>query len=281
MKTLTIIAALSAFLAAGTSCSSLTTDNTDPELLSEGVPLQAGNLKATLEGKNTDEITSLKVSGVMDARDFNYIKWNLQNVQTLDLSDVRIVAYYGDEGTNEGYTAGYAADEIPQGAFFYWCQHIENGEYVDNDQTHYDEGMPSIRSVKLPSGIKAIRRNAFARAYSLKDIFFPEGLESIDYVSFRYCVSLESIDLPSTLKEIGLWAFTEMASLKNVTCRAAVPPALDDSFGTLTDVQGARGWVYLNGYDPTTEAVLRVPEASVEAYRNSAWGTFFKTIESL
>ena len=202
-------------------------------------------------------------------------------MQAIDLSEVRIVAYSGDEGTNEGYAEDYAADEIPQGAFFYWYQRIENGDIVDNDQTHSDEGMPSIRSVKLPSGIKAIRRNAFARAYNLTDINFPEGLESIDYVSFRYCVSLESIDLPSTLKEIGCWAFTEMASLKNVTCRAAVPPTLDDSFGTLTDVQGARGWVDMRGYDSTTEAVLRVPEASVEAYKNSAWGTFFKTIEAL
>lgn len=243
---------------------------------------EAGSLKTALEGRSTEGITSLKVSGVMDARDFNYIKWNVQNVQNVDITEAKIVAYSGSEGTNEGYQESYAADEIPIGAFFYWCSHFEGGVEVSNDEKHYDEGMPSLRSVKLPSGIKAIRRNAFARAYNLTDINFPEGLECIDYVSMRYCVSLETVDLPSTLTSIGLWAFTEMAALKEVRCKAAVPPSLDSSFGTLTDYAGARGWVDLGGYDPTNhKAVLLVPEGSVDAYKNSDWGTFFKDIRAL
>lgn len=242
----------------------------------------AGSLEKALEGRDLSSIYSLKLSGEMDARDFNFIKWNLQNIEVIDLSGIRIVAYSGDEGTNEGYQETYPADEIPLGAFFYWCDRIEDGVLIKNDERHYDEGMPSLRSVTLPTSIKAIGRNAFARAYNLADINFPEGLELIDYVSFRYCVSLESIVLPSTLKEIGLWTFTEMASLKEVHCKAAIPPTVNSSFGALTDSEGVRGKVDVGTYNTSgLTATLYVPEESVEAYKSSEWGTYFKEIRPI
>lgn len=242
----------------------------------------AGSLEKALEGRDLSSIVSLKLSGEMDARDFNFIKWNLQNIEVIDLSGITIAAYSGPEGTNEGYAGIYPADEIPLGAFFYWCDHIKDDMLIENDERHYDEGMPSLRSVKLPSGIKAIRRNAFARAYNLTSINFPEGLEIIDFVSFRYCISLESIDLPSSLKEISHWAFTEMASLKEVRCRGIIPPTLNDSFGTLSDIEGARGWADPLSYDLSgLNAILYVPESSVETYRLSDWGTVFKDIRPL
>lgn len=299
MKTLISILALCVCLNAVNVCDNLEiiTDTVAEELpgnakLSSGKSSEttdgviclpcAGSLEKELEGCDFDSITCLKLSGPMDARDFNFIRWNLQNMEDLDLSDVVVVAYSGDKGTNEGYNASYAADEIPLGAFFYWCDHIENGTIIENDQKHFDEGMPSLRRVTLPSGIKAIRRNAFARAYNLTEINFPEGLEMIDYVSFRYCVSLESVVLPSTLKEIGRWSFTEMAALREVQCNAIVPPSLNDSFGTLTDVEGARGWVNTLGYDASNcYAILYVPEESVEAYRKSDWNNCFKEIRPI
>lgn len=242
----------------------------------------AGSLEEALEGRDLSSIISLKLSGEMDARDFNFIKWQLQNIEVIDLSDIRIASYFGPNGTNEGYARIYPADEIPLGAFFYWCDHVEDDMLIENDERHFDEGMPSLRSVTLPTGIKAIRRNAFARAYNLTDINFPEGLELIDYVSFRYCVSLESIFLPSTLKEIGLWAFTEMASLKEVQCKAAVPPTVDSSFGKLTDKEGVRGKVDVGSFNASgLSATLYVPEESVDAYKESAWGTFFKEIKPI
>lgn len=236
----------------------------------------AGELSTLIT--NANEITSLKIQGHIDARDFRFLKWNCENLAYLDISEVIIDKYYGAEGTNEGYNATYGANEIPLGAFFYWMGHYEGDNYVNNDEKHYDEGHHGLVEVVLPKGITAIRRNAFARNYNLKKINFPEGIKEIDYVSFRYCTSLESIELPSTVTEIGMWAFTAVPSLKTVKCAATVPPTINQSFGGLYDADGLRGSVDTNSYNGATDITLYVPNESVDAYKESDWGASFINI---
>ena len=57
----------------------------------------------------------------MDARDFDFIKWDCMKVEVVDLSNVEIDSYRGKEGTQEGENVSYEANEIPSGAFFYWA----------------------------------------------------------------------------------------------------------------------------------------------------------------
>ena len=242
------------------------------------------------------DITSVTLYGTIDARDFSTLKWNFRNLQDVDLSNTNISAYSGEYGTNEGYYDGssysvYFANEIPIGAFFYWqSNHIREFPAELND-----EGMPSLRSVKLPEGIKTIRRNAFARAYNMKEINIPEGVETVEMVAFRYCMSIEKLYLPSTLKNVGWLAFTEMPSLKEVHIAAPEIPTEDNSHGTpqtfgnrldasqLEDVIGHifRGWVIeMEGYasmNEKTEAVLFVPVGSKDKYKD--WEKYFVRIE--
>lgn len=241
------------------------------------------------------EITKVTLYGTIDARDFSTLKWNFRNLKDVDLSGTRIAAYRGAYGTNEGYYDGdiysvYNANEIPIGAFFYW----QGNEIRRFPEELDDEGMVSLRSVKLPKGIKVIRRNAFARAYNLKEINIPEGVEWIEMVAFRYCMSVQKLYLPSTLKNVDWLAFTEMTSLKEVHIAARNMPTDSknngsaQAFGNRLDasqVGGAtgqiwRGWVVeMEGRqtsDEKTNAVLYVPAGCKANYKG--WEKYFVKI---
>ena len=81
---------------------------------------QAGTLSSKIVKAQASNLIKLKISGHMDARDLDYIKWDCMKIEEVDLSGVVIDNYYGKEGTQEGELVNYAANEIPSGAFFYW-----------------------------------------------------------------------------------------------------------------------------------------------------------------
>ena len=220
---------------------------------------RAGTLSSKLSKSQASELLKLKLSGHMDARDFDFIKWDCMKVEEVDLSDVVIDSYTGREGTEEGNNKTYAANEIPSGAFFYWI----NTHKYNYDGMPIDEGMPSLKKIVLPNGIKAIRRNAFARAYNLTEINIPEGVEAIDYVSFAICTSLEELRLPSSLKTVGQLAFADMTSLRKVYVSATTPPsASSNAFQGLSN-----------------QAIFYVPSGTENLYRNSVgWNTFSQIV---
>lgn len=127
---------------------------------------KAGMLSSVLRKNNAKDINELKLSGHMDARDFDYIKWYCTRVQTIDLAEVTIDAYSGEYGTNEGYDATYYANEIPTGAFYYWGtsnKHRYSG-------TPKNEGMSSITRIILPKGTESIGSKAFADMPRLESV---------------------------------------------------------------------------------------------------------------
>ena len=216
---------------------------------------RGGTLSSQVSKSQASQLLKLKLSGHMDARDFDYIKWDCMNIEEIDLSEVVIDSYYGVEGTQEGENVGYAANEIPSGAFFYW----KNVHKYIYDGMPIDEGMASLKKVILPKGIKAIRRNAFARAYNIKKMEIPEGVEAIDLVAFNICTSLEELYLPSTLKTVGQWAFGSLKSLKKAYFPSMTPPSIPS-----------------NAFDGLASgAVLYVPRGTESKYRESpGWNTF-------
>jgi hypothetical protein len=216
---------------------------------------RGGTLSSMIPKSQASELKKLKISGHIDARDFDYIKWDCMKIEEIDLSDAIIDKYTGVEGTEEGNNKTYAANEIPSGAFFYW-QNVHKYVY---EGMPIDEGMASLKKIVLPQGIKAIRRNAFARAYNLTEINIPEGVESIDFVAFAICTSLEELKLPSSLKTVGQQAFADMASLRKVHIDATTPPsAVSNAFQGLS-----------------SNAILYVPKGTENNYRNAVgWNTF-------
>ena len=218
----------------------------------------AGTLSSMISKSQASELLRLKLSGHIDARDFDFIKWDCMKIREVDLSEVVIDSYKGVEGTQEGENVSYAANEVPSGAFFYWS----NVHKYVYDGMPVDEGMASLRKIILPKGIKAIRRNAFARAYNLTEINIPEGVEAIDYVAFAICTSLEELRLPSSLKTVGQQAFADMTSIKRLYVSATTPPtASSNSF------QGI-----------PKDAVLYVPSGKENLYRNAVGWNYFSNV---
>jgi hypothetical protein len=127
---------------------------------------KAGTLSSVLSKSHAKEILELNLSGHMDARDFNYIKWYCKRIQTIDLADIVIDAYTGDNGTSEGDNNTYVAHEIPAGAFYYWST-SKNHNYSGMPK---NVGMSSLTTITLPERIVSIGKNALTDMPSLESV---------------------------------------------------------------------------------------------------------------
>jgi len=109
----------------------------------------------------------------------------------------------------------------------------------------------SMRSITLPEGVTAIRQDAFVDCISLQDISLPTTLQRIDRGAFYNCCSLRRITLPANVKVLGEYLFYGCSALEEICVLALVPP----SISVIVD-SGFHG-------------VVRVPAASLEAYRHA------------
>ncbi len=72
-------------------------------------------------------------------------------------------------------------------------------------------------TVDLPSSVREMGEDVFARCNNLVSVTIPEGVMKIGESLFESCASLESVTLPSTLTELGNFAFKECSALRHVT----------------------------------------------------------------
>ncbi|UKI43798.1 MAG: leucine-rich repeat domain-containing protein [Porphyromonadaceae bacterium] len=155
------------------------------------VESQPGKLESLLTDHS---ITSLKVTGTIDARDFKFIADNLLALSEIDLSEVTIAAYCNDETATFGADNNFAAASIPCTSFF--------GK--------------SITSVVLPASVKSIGYAAFAGCEQLTTITFPTSLDSISSYAFSGS-GLTSVALPASVKIVGDGAFARCENLASAT----------------------------------------------------------------
>lgn len=137
-----------------------------------------GGLKNAITAANKDytKIKNLKITGEINAKDFEFMKDSMENLAAINLREVSIMAM-GDGDDRK-------ADEIPHDAF---------------------NNKKSLTSLVLPNKLKAIRTAAFSGCSFLTgSLFIPEGVTEIDKDAFYGCRSLNgTLSLPSTLKRIG------------------------------------------------------------------------------
>jgi hypothetical protein len=76
------------------------------------------------------------------------------------------------------------------------------------------------KSVVIPSTVREIGENAFARLYSLVDLRFEEGVERIYFSAFSQCYQLTVVTFPASLVVIDERAFYLCRSLREVTFAA-------------------------------------------------------------
>ena len=154
------------------------------------VQCSAGDLHTVVPDVN---ITTLKVTGAMDANDFYFMADNLRKLTAVDLSDVTIVPCHLIRSRYSKFN--FNADELPAGTF----------------------ASMAVTSVALPKGLKRIGSAAFADCQQLAQIDLPSSLEVIDNYGFAGCTAMTTVTLPASVKEVGIGAFMRCSALKTFT----------------------------------------------------------------
>jgi len=158
----------------------------------------AGTLNNALQ--NTLNITSLILSGNIDARDIKHIRDNFPSLLSLNMKGTHMKGYTGKLGTNQSVYS-YPENEMPESSF--------------NDPS---TGIHSyIQSLVLPEDLDSIGQYAFTDCSALKSIILPANLKSIETWAFYGCTGLDTITLPSGLLYIKESCFAHCDSLTRLT----------------------------------------------------------------
>ena len=194
----------------------------------------AGTLSSLLTSNQRDTITSLVLSGTIDARDFKCLRDFMPRLAELDLSAVTIAAYTGTGGP---FGTVYPANTLPEFAF---CN-------------YYPIAKTSLTSITLPNSVTSIGTDAFFGCRGLTTITLPNSLTSIGNDAFAACSGLTTITLPNSITSIGTTAFANCSGLTSITAQSSTPINLNASTYVFTGV-------------PTT-CTLYVPSTSISAYQ--------------
>ncbi|MEI6555483.1 MAG: leucine-rich repeat protein [Paludibacter sp.] len=196
----------------------------------------AGNLATILGPSNLSTITTLKLTGSIDARDFKTMRDNMPALTSLDLSDVSISPYSGPDGTFNGTNIGegikkhfsksttgstlsgsysFPGNAIPAYAF------LDPGSFT---------GKTGLKTLILPSNLNAIGTYAFYGCTGLAGVLtIPNQVNSIESYAFYNCTGITDFKLSTTLSSIGDYSFYMCSGISTFTL-----PASLSSIGTLS-----------------------------------------------
>ncbi len=209
-------------------------NDTEPVELQSTVSIKletAGSLSKLLSNEHKTIITNLKISGKINAKDFKCLRDELVNLSVLDLSEAKIYAYFGNDGTE--YPGGwYTANEIPKDAF---------NEGYNATETQKGPKL-TLTSVTLPNSLKSIGLFSFYFCSNLKELhigsanqYFSEN----DGVIFNknqskliICPSgrYGEYDIPSTVTTIGENSFSSCVKLTKITIPNSVKTIKEYAF---------------------------------------------------
>ena len=156
----------------------------------ETIVCTPGKLSGLISDK---DVTSLQLSGAINALDFKFIADELKQLQSLDITNCNIEAYSSNKALF-GNAHSFKAHEVPAACF------------ADS----------KISELHLPFALKSIGEGAFACCSNIEAIALPAELDSIAAYAFTACASLSEITLPAKLTIVGEGAFSHCTSLAKV-----------------------------------------------------------------
>lgn len=154
----------------------------------------------TLPSLLTSTDSELKVTGSINGTDIKYIRQLVVDgtVTSLDWADVKIVA--GGDAYFESFTT---EDNVIGEKMFTECG--------------------KLQSIVLPTGVTAIRGNAFSRS-GLKQVEIPEKVRSLGGDAFAYCTSLAKVVMGSRVNQLGQGVFYQ-SPVKYAYVKPITPPS--------------------------------------------------------
>jgi hypothetical protein len=144
-------------------------------------------------------VTYLVINDTIDSRDFETMRDEMPSLTSLDLSNATIAAYNGYEGAGDTKVYRYAADAIPEYAFYNPLTTTAN---------------KTLSFIKLPNNIKSIKDFAFNRCSGLSGtLVIPASVkDTIGKSAFAFCENLTGLTLAPT-KYIAESAFQGCTNL--------------------------------------------------------------------
>ena len=181
---------------------------------------EAGTMKELL-GSDYLSVTSLKVVGPINGDDVRCLRQMLGGsgyslvesgkLETLDLSDARIVeggGWYYEYSSSSQY---FTANDVIGKSMFYSCVNLKEVVLPDGATSIDDDAFRScdaLTTVTIGDGATSIGNNAFYSCEDLTTITIGDGVTSIGSSAFQYCSALTSIDIPDGVTSIGSSAFS-------------------------------------------------------------------------
>ena len=156
---------------------------------------QAGSLSTRVDNH---AITTLEVSGHIDARDFRFIADSLRHLTRLDLGATVIDAYRGD--ALFGNVNEYRADEVPSLSL---------------------ASLLELTHLVLPQTATHLADGCLSGCTALTSVSLPRRLSHIGDYALTGCSQLAVVAVPQSLSHIGNGAFSNCASLQSVTMTTA------------------------------------------------------------
>ena len=166
-----------------------------------------GTLDKCIEaaGKDLAKIRNLKVTGKINANDFDTLNEKMTALQSLNLKDVKICK---SNSSNE--------NEIPSSAFRR-NKSLANILLPDSITSIGEFAFGNCNltgSLIIPDGVVVIHSSAFSNCLSLTGVLsLPESLERIEDSAFYQCSFVSELNLPSSVKYIGASAFYNCSGL--------------------------------------------------------------------
>ena len=157
----------------------------------------AGNLSSVIPADELKELREVKLTGTVNAADFFFIRDNIKEAKTIDMSEVQIEAC-------EVSGVSYAANEIPANAFY---------------EPYASAGLSRLSTFYFPLSVESIGENALYQSIILRTTNLAElpVLRIIKAGAMSRCTRLREVELPASLEEIGAAAFAHNSQLSDVT----------------------------------------------------------------
>lgn len=174
--------------------------------------VQPGQL-ASAVGSEAAAVTSLTLSGSVDASDLFYISSSMPELRSLNMGSCAVSAYSGAaiNGVNT-----FAANTIPAGVFAGTV--LEEIVLPEEGRLYIGEfafAGSGIRSLVLPAGTQELGAGAFSSCPQLVKVVFKSNVSSGGYV-FKSCPALYEVDLSGVTVLNGA-EFADCVSLEVVT----------------------------------------------------------------
>ncbi len=225
-------------------------------------------------GINPEKIINLKVSGTFQGQhDFDYIYNNMQNLEALNMKDLRTknIPYVVDDGL--GHDVWDSADDyvrlvnMPQLHYVVFPEHMKGVADFSN--------IPLIGSLVLPEGLEFIGRAAFGNSASMLrgDLYIPSTVEYIGNRAFgeqwgnnKVYFFTSDLVLPAKMKYLGDNAFSGCGYM---TGTIRVPEGITELYNAWPDqIKGPviipQGVTKINGFPRGGMGDVLVPEGVTE-----------------